>query len=143
MTMDKEETRAALDAAVAETAELLSDGLDIEDIAKLVRLGVEVAEQYTDLTGVEKRTLAEAFAVELIEEHLTEATPKLRELIAELDLPGPAWLEESAWDPLLAAVLPRLLGLIVRAALPSLFDLVVSASRGEIAINLKEENTDE
>jgi len=134
--MNPEETTAALDDAIAQTAEALSDGLDVDDIALLVRLGVEVAESYDHLTGAEKRTFAEAYAVKLIEEHLADATPMLQELIADLDLPGPEWLERTVLDPMLAAVLPKLLLPLIRAALPSLFDLVVSASRGELAINL-------
>ena len=56
--------------------------------------------------------------------------------IADLDIPWvPEGVEAKVIDPLIAAYAPDLLRHFTKLALPSLIDLVISASRGELKVN--------
>ena len=130
----------SLREALRETAEVLADGLDLEDLAVLLKGGAELAERSDNLSGAEKRDLAIRFADEVLEKHLTSDTPALRELVASLDLPGPEWLEEAVWDPLLCAVAPKVARAVIHAALPKLLDLLVDATKGRVAVNVEDDD---
>ncbi len=94
-----------IEAKVKEVRAAFADGLQFEDIATVVKTGVEFAEQFGSLNGPEKKALA----VQLI-----------GRVIDETDTP---WLPDSLTDPLM------------KRFVPSLIDLVVGASLGEVAVN--------
>ncbi len=85
-------------------AEALSDGFHLRDLAVVLREAVELAERIGDLSGTEKRDLAVSFA---------------REVVKRTDGPGPDLL----LDPILEAIAPALI------------DLLVAASNGELFVN--------
>ena len=89
---------------VAEVAESLQDGFQITDIALLLRAAVECAETFSDLGGAEKRELALEF---------------VKAVLRRTDGPGPDMLV----DP------------IVEAVTPPLIDLIVEAAKGLIEVN--------
>ncbi len=119
-----------------EIAVAVADGVDVEDIPLLVSKSMEVAERLGDVPGHEKAQFAEAFASALFDRFFSSCTPRLAELIEELDVPLlPEWAERITVDPILKAWAPSLLRAALRRALPSLFTLVVDATRGNLAIN--------
>ena len=140
--MTPEEMTARIDQAIQESAEVLVDGLQPGDISILVRNGVELADNYAELSGERKREFAVTYASALIDEHLTADNPHLQRCVRELDLPGPDWIEAAVWDPLLIRIAPDLLRPIIKEALPRLFDLVVDATRGRVAVNRGKEASD-
>ena len=85
-------------------AEALSDGFHLRDLAVVLREAVELAERIGDLSGTEKRDLAVSF---------------VREVVKRTDGPGPDLL----LDPILEAIAPALI------------DLLVTASNGELFVN--------
>ena len=85
-------------------AEALSDGFHLRDLAVVLREAVELAERIGDLSGTEKRDLAVSF---------------VREVVKRTDGPGPDLL----LDPILEAIAPALI------------DLLVTASSGELFVN--------
>jgi len=121
--------------ALRETAEVLADGLDLGDLATLLRTGTELAERADDLTGPEKRDLAIRFVDEVVAKHLTESNPALRKLVTDIDLPGPDWLEATLWDPILCQVAPGIARAAIHALLPKLLDLLVDATLGRLKVN--------
>jgi len=128
--------RGHISAAIEETTAALADGLDVSDLAVLVRNGVEIADQLDDIPGEKKRELALAYASELLDEFWEKATPKMQEAIAAIDIPWiPEGIESSMIDPLIAKYAPELVKHFAKQALPSFVDLVVDASRGKIQVN--------
>ena len=85
-------------------AEVLRDGFHLRDLAVVLREAVELAERIGDLSGTEKRDLAVSF---------------VREVVKRTDGPGPDLL----LDPILEAIAPALI------------DLLVPASNGELFVN--------
>ena len=85
-------------------AEVLRDGFHLRDLAVVLREAVELAERIGDLSGTEKRDLAVSF---------------VREVVKRTDGPGPDLL----LDPILEAIAPALI------------DLLVTASNGELFVN--------
>lgn len=125
-----------LEAAITRVAAALADGFDpTEDLAVLVREAVEIAETFGDLAGSEKKALALAFLERVIDECWASATPTIDAIVEELDLPGPEWVEQVVWDPLLQAIAPQLIRPAVLRLLPRIVDLVVDASREHLDIN--------
>ena len=132
---DQDPAEALIDKAIAETTEALADGLDVADIALLVKNGVEIAEQLDDVPSERKRELALAYAGELLDEFWGKATPAMRQGIADLDIPWvPEGVEVAIIDPIIAAYAPTMLKHFTKLALPSLVDLVISASKGELKL---------
>ena len=85
-------------------AEVLRDGFHLRDLAVVLREAVELAERIGDLSGTEKRDLAVSF---------------VREVVKRTDGPGPDLL----LDPILEAIAPALI------------ELLVTASNGELFVN--------
>ena len=83
---------------------LSDDGFHLRDLAVVLREAVELAERIGDLSGTEKRDLAVSF---------------VREVVKRTDGPGPDLL----LDPILEAIAPALI------------DLLVTASNGELFVN--------
>jgi len=137
MTMPPD-AEARLEASISRVADALRDDFDVEDIAILVREAVEIAEAFEDLDGSEKKALALAFLERVVDDFFATATPALEKMVEDLDLPGPAWLERAAFDPIVKAIAPALLRPALKAALPALVDLVVNASRGALDINMED-----
>jgi hypothetical protein len=136
---DQDPATILINKAIAETTEALADGIGVADIALLVKNGVEIAEQLDDVPGPKKRELALAYAGELLDEFWGKATPAMLEGIAKIDIPWvPEGVEAAVIDPLIAAYAPDLLRHFAKLALPSLIDLVISATRGEIKVNQAE-----
>lgn len=126
----------AIAQAVEETTAALADGLDVGDVALLVKNGVEIAERLDDVPPEKKRELALSYASELLDEFWSSATPAMRKGIAELDIPWvPEGVEAAIIDPVVAAYAPTLLKHFVKLALPSIVDLVITASRGGVQVN--------
>ena len=125
-----------IDRAIEETTAALADGLDVSDLAVLVRNGVEIADQLDDVPGPKKRELALSYASELLDEFWTQATPKMQEAITAIDIPWvPEGIEAALVDPLLARYLPELLKGFAKQSLPAFVDLVIDASRGGVQVN--------
>lgn len=134
--MTLEAARAQVDAAIQETAEALSDGLDVTDLPVLIRNGMQVAERMDHLTGAQKAELAERFVMELVDRALDAGSPKLAEFIQSFDVPFlPEGIEAVTVDPLLRAAAPALIKPLIKAALPELMKLVADASKGGAGIN--------
>ena len=85
-------------------AEVLSDGFHLRDLAVVLREAVELAERFGDMTSSGKRELAISF---------------VKEIVARTDGPGPDLL----LDPILEAIAPALI------------DLLVTATRGDLFVN--------
>lgn len=133
---DQAQAQSKLDLALNEIALAVSDGVDVEDIALLIRKGMEVAEQLGDVPGSEKAAFAQDFVGNLIDRFFKEATPALERAIEAIDIPFlPEAVERATVDPLLKAWAPGLMREAIKASLPSLFELVVSASRGRVEVN--------
>lgn len=129
---------AQLSKVLDEIAEAVHDGVDVEDVALVVRKSMEVAEKLDDVSGADKSAFAETLAAALLDRFLAQCTPALAQLIEEIDVPFlPEAVERATIDPLLRAWTPTLLRAVLRRALPSLFTLVVDATRGELAVNGK------
>lgn len=132
----KETASQRIDRAITETAEALSDGLDLKDIGVLIRNGIEVADELDELTGEEKKELAKRYVAELLDQGLAAITPELEKCIEALDIPFlPEALERITVDPLLCKVLPSLLRPIIKDAVPGLVDVIVNASKGSVRVN--------
>lgn len=130
------ETEAKLEAAINDIAQTLTEDFDpLADIATLVRQAVTMAESFGDLDGPEKKALALAFLERVIDECFSETPPGLAKMIEDLDLPGPEFIEQTVWDPLLKAAAPKILVPVLKMALPHLVDLVVDAASGALDIN--------
>jgi len=85
-------------------AEALSDGFHLRDLAIVLRESVELAERFCDLSSAGKRELAISF---------------VKEVISRTDGPGPDLL----LDPILEAIAPPLV------------DLIINASKGKLFVN--------
>jgi len=85
-------------------AEALSDGFNLRDLALVLQESVELAEQISELTSAGKRELAISF---------------VKEVVRRTDGPGPDLL----LDPILEAIAPALI------------DLIISASKGQLYVN--------
>ena len=132
------DAEARLEAAITRIADAVRDSFDVEDVAVIVRESVEVAEAFGDLDGTEKKALALALGERLVDEFFDRATPSLERMVVSLDLPGPEWLERTLWDPALKLVAPKLLKPALKASLPALVELVISAHNGALKLNDKE-----
>lgn len=84
---------------------VFADGLQFGDIGACVHLAMEIVESVSGLTGAEKK----ATALEII-----------NYVIDTTDLP---WLPDPLVDPLLKALAPNLI------------EVIVNATRGKLAIN--------
>ena len=125
-----------IDRAIEETTAALADGLDVSDLAVLVRNGVEIADQLDDIPGEKKRELALSYAGELLDDFWAQATPKMQEAIAAIDIPWvPEGIEAAVVDPLIAKYAPELVKHFAKQALPSFVDLVIDASKGGVQVN--------
>jgi len=123
-----------IQASIDRVAGLLSDGLQVDDAAALIREAVEVAEAVGEveaLTGSEKR----AVALDLVDRFLALAAPQVQAFCDHLadttDGPGPDWLV----DPIVKRAAPPIVVGTVRKLAPALVDLLVDASRGKLALN--------
>ena len=124
-----------LDAAIDSAALALKDGLTFDDIPKLIRSGVEVAETFDGLTGAEKRDLVQRYVAELVGFAL-EDSPQLAEWVANLDIPYvPEGVEAVVVDPLIRAVLPPVLRPILLSLVPGVVEAVLDASKGGVQVN--------
>jgi len=133
---EPDQAKTKLEITLDEIALAVSDGVDVEDVALIVRKSMEVAEQLGDVPGADKSKFALDFASNLIDKFFVAATPALERAIEAIDIPFlPEAVEAATVDPLLKAWAPGLLRAAIKASLPSLFDLVVSATRGELDVN--------
>lgn len=123
-----------IEASIDRVAALLADGLQVDDAAAFIHEAVECAEAIGEverLSGPEKRALA----LDLVDRFLTLAAPQVQAFVDKLadttDGPGPDWLV----DPIVKrAAVPIVVGTIKRVS-PALVDLVIKASRGDLALN--------
>ena len=115
---------------------LAGDGsMNLEDIGKVIKHSMEIAEEASDMTGAEKKDFAANLSSKLSKQLLKSIQPKLDKWVEELDLPGPEWLEKAMWDPMLKAAVPSLVPVILDRVVPSVIDLVVDATKGKLFIN--------
>jgi len=134
--MNEDQAKKLLDSMNEAKSLLAEGGFDLGDLPHLIRLSAEAAESFKDLDRIEKRAIAETFAGDLIDELLVEATPKVIELIQSIDIPFlPEAIERVTFDPFAIKWSPLLIRAAVKLLLPGFFDLIVSASKGEVAIN--------
>ncbi len=133
------DAEARLEAAITRIADAVRDSFDVEDIAVIVHESVEVAEAFGDLDGTEKKALALALGERLVDEFFTTATPAIERMVAHIDWPLLTdGMEAAIIDPLVAKVAPHLLKPALKASLPALVDLVISAHNGGLKLNNKE-----
>ena len=85
-------------------SEALSDGFHLRDLAVVLREAIELADRFGNMTGSGKRELAISF---------------VKEVVARTDGPGPDLL----LDPILEAIAPALI------------DLLVAATKGDLYVN--------
>lgn len=124
-------TEARLNECLAELREVFADGFQFSDLAMLVKVATEFVE-LSKLTGPEKR----AAAVLLMERFIDGVDlDRVEEFVRRLDLPGPEILEDNVWDPILLKYAIPLLKDTLKAHLPTLIDLIVSATKGKLKIN--------
>ena len=109
--------------------------MNLEDIGKVIRHSMEIAEEASDMTGAEKKEFAANLSSKLSKQLLESIQPKLDKWVEDLDLPGPEWLEKAMWDPMLKAAVPSLVPVILDRVVPSVIDLVVDATKGKLFIN--------
>lgn len=115
---------------------LAGDGsMSLEDIGKVIKHSMEIAEEASDMTGAEKKEFAAKLSSKLSKQLLKSIQPKLDKWVEDLDLPGPEWLEKAMWDPMLKAAVPSLVPVILDRVVPSVIDLVVDATKGKLFIN--------
>lgn len=125
-----------VEASLDRIAGALADGWDVSDLALVVRESMEVAEHLEHANGAAKQQFATEFASALLDQFLASCTPKLDKLIEEIDVPFlPEAIERVTVDPILKKWAPLLIQRVAEKALPSLFTLVVDASRGKISVN--------
>ena len=109
--------------------------MNLEDIGKVIKHSMEIAEEASDMTGAEKKEFAANLSSKLSKQLLESIQPKLDKWVEDLDLPGPEWLEKAMWDPMLKAAVPSLVPVILDRVVPSVIDLVVDATKGKLFIN--------
>ena len=126
-----------VEASLERMAVALADGFDMSDVAVIVREAMETVEALgEEVSGESKREYAELLAGRLLDRFFDTCTPKLEAAIEAIDIPFiPEAIERVTVDPLLKAALPKVLRPLLRAMLPALFDLVASATKGELAVN--------
>ena len=90
----------------------LADGFQLSDLAIVLREGIELADQFIDMSGSGKREIAVAFC---------------REVVKRTDGPGP----DVLLDPILEAILPALI------------DLVIEATRGKLYVRVPIDDEEE
>jgi hypothetical protein len=103
MTSEKDVFMARLEVV----SEALSDGFHLRDLAVVLREAIELADRFGNMTGSGKRELAISF---------------VKEVVARTDGPGPDLL----LDPILEAIAPALI------------DLLVAATKGDLYVNREE-----
>jgi hypothetical protein len=116
-----------------------SDNFSLGDIGEVVKHSMEIAEEASDLSGEAKKKFAHDLTLKLTKKLIGSIKPKLDEWVEDLDLPGPEWLEEIVWEPVLKAALPELIPVILDKVVPSVIDLVVAATKGDLGINTKKD----
>ena len=92
--------------------EALSDGFQLRDLAVVLREGIELADQFLEMSGSGKRELAVSFC---------------REIVKRTDGPGP----DVILDPILEAILPPLI------------DLIIEATRGKLFVSVPQSEEEE
>ena len=115
------------------------EDLSLGDIGQIVKHSMEIAEEASGLTGEAKRDFAHNLTLKLTKKLVDSIKPKLDEWVEDLDLPGPEWLEKIIWEPVLKAAVPELIPVILDKVVPSVIDLVVSATKGDLGINAKKD----
>lgn len=122
--------------AIRDSAAALADGFQVADLSTLLKDAVELADTCDELSGSEKRALAIKYVEALIDRVSGDS---VEQWVRDLDLPGPEWVEEKLWDPLLIKVAVPLVRRGLKSVVPSLIDLVVDATKGTLNVNRGEE----
>jgi hypothetical protein len=127
-----------IDRAIEETTAALADGLDIGDLATLIRNGIEIADKLDDVPGDQKRDLTLAYVTDLLDQFWDKATPQMEAAIAALDVPYLSeGMEAAIFDPIAKRLAPPLVLSLMKQLLPNLVDLVVAASKGGVQVNVE------